>query len=197
MLVAWLDAVAGDAASLVSRGGMKTKVFAARRAARSGATTIIASGRSEDVLARLSRGEQLGTLLVPDQAPLVARKQWLANQLQVCGSLVLDAGAVDAVCRRNSSLLGVGVTAVHGEFSRGELVACLTPENREIARGLVNYNATEARRIKGHPSASIEGSVRPDQLGLGVLGHLVGRFVQEVTPGQVPSQCFLATCVVL
>ncbi|MDH3712642.1 MAG: glutamate 5-kinase [Gammaproteobacteria bacterium] len=151
-----LDQLAGPSPSAVGRGGMITKVFAARRAAASGATTIIASGRSTDVLARLRQSEELGTVLTPDQAPLLARKQWLASQLQLRGMLVLDDGARRALLERNSSLLAVGVTAVKGNFVRGEVVACIGDEGTEIARGLVNYSAAEARQIQGQPSGAIE-----------------------------------------
>ncbi len=151
-----LDALAGPSLSMLGRGGMITKVFAARRAAGSGATTVIASGRTHEVLARLRGGEVLGSVLTPDHAPLLARKQWLANQLQLRGTLVLDDGAGRALLERNSSLLAVGVTAVHGDFVRGEVVACIDDNGAEIARGLVNYSAAEARQIQGRPSGAIE-----------------------------------------
>ena len=151
-----LDRLAGPSLSAMGRGGMVTKVSSARRAAGSGAATVIASGRTDEVLARLRQGEELGTLLTPDQAPLLARKQWLANQLQLRGKLVVDAGAQRALLERNSSLLAVGVTAVHGDFMRGEVVACIGEGGAEIARGLVNYSAAEARQIQGKPSGAIE-----------------------------------------
>ena len=149
------EAMAGGAGSGISRGGMITKIRAARRAARSGAHTVIASGREPDALLRLTRGESLGTLLAAGASPLAARKQWLADHLQLAGSLTLDAGAVKAL-EAGSSLLPVGVTTVEGEFVRGAAVACRTPEGREIARGLINYSAAEARRIARHPSNEIE-----------------------------------------
>ncbi|GAB1412653.1 glutamate 5-kinase [Candidatus Desulfobacillus denitrificans] len=150
-----LEAMAGGAGSGISKGGMLTKVRAAQRAARSGAHTLIASGREADVLPRLARGEALGTLLFASATPLAARKQWLADHLQLAGSLVLDAGAVQALAA-GKSLLPVGVTAVEGEFERGAAVACRSADGREIARGLVNYSSSEARRIARQPSSEIE-----------------------------------------
>jgi glutamate 5-kinase len=150
-----LEAMAGGAGSGISKGGMITKVKAAQRAARSGAHTLIASGRETDVLPRLARGEALGTLLFASATPLAARKQWLADHLQLAGSLILDPGAVKALAS-GKSLLPVGVTAVEGEFGRGAAVACRTADGREIARGLVNYSSTEARRIARQPSSEIE-----------------------------------------
>ena len=128
---------------------------AAQRAARSGAHTLIASGREADVLPRLVRGDALGTLLFASASPLAARKQWLADHLQLAGSLILDAGAVQALAA-GKSLLPVGVTAVEGEFERGAAVACRTADGREVARGLVNYSSSEARRIARKPSGEVE-----------------------------------------
>ncbi len=150
-----LEAMAGGGSKL-GRGGMLTKVQAARRAARSGAATIIASGRVEHVLEAIANGDVLGTLLLPDQAPVVARKQWLAGQLQLRGQLTLDVGAVKVLRESGRSLLAVGVTAVQGDFARGEVVACVDVNGKEIARGLVNYNAAEARKIMRQPSDKIE-----------------------------------------
>ncbi len=147
---------AGGGVGRLGSGGMLTKVLAARRAAQSGAATIIAAGRQEDVLLGIAAGEDIGTLIVPAKAPLVARKQWLASRLELHGSLVLDAGAVEVLRRSGRSLLAVGVTRVAGDFRRGELVACLDAEGRQVARGLVNYNAEEAGRIAGHASDQIE-----------------------------------------
>ena len=149
-----LLAMAGSG-STHGRGGMRTKLAAAALAARSGTATRIASGREAEVLTRLADGESIGTLLVPDRAPLAARKQWLAGQLEVRGRLSLDAGASEVLTRSGRSLLAVGVKAVDGDFQRGEMVACDDPENREIARGMVNYNAEETRTIMGHPSERI------------------------------------------
>ncbi|HEX4929015.1 MAG TPA: glutamate 5-kinase [Burkholderiales bacterium] len=151
-----LEAMAGGSGSAIAKGGMLTKVQAARRAARSGAHTVIASGHEPDVLLRLARGERLGTLLRARTVPLAARKQWLADHLTVAAHLVLDAGAVKALCRDGKSLLPIGVTDVRGEFQRGEVVACVDAQGREVARGLVNYSAEEARRILRRPSAEIE-----------------------------------------
>ncbi len=150
-----LEAMAGGVGSGISKGGMITKVRAAQRAARSGAHTLIASGREADVLPRLAKGEALGTLLFASATPLAARKQWLADHLQLAGSLILDAGAVKALAS-GRSLLPIGVTAVEGEFERGAAVACRTPDGREVARGLVNYSSSEARRIARQPSSEIE-----------------------------------------
>ncbi len=150
-----LELMAGGSGSL-GRGGMLTKVRAAARAARSGASTLIVSGREPDVLGRVAAGESLGTLLQAVKAPLAARKQWLAGQLTVRGTLRLDAGAVSVLCNSGRSLLPVGVTAVEGGFERGELVSCLDPDGREVGRGLVNYSADEAQRIIGQPSDRIE-----------------------------------------
>jgi len=151
-----LEAMAGGAASELARGGMLTKVLAARRAARSGAQTVIASGRERDVLQRLAAGEEIGTLIQAQTTPLAARKQWLADHVQVAGRLRLDAGAARALLARGKSLLPVGVKAVEGEFERGAVVACLDPDGKEIARGLTNYGAQESRRIAGRASSEIE-----------------------------------------
>jgi glutamate 5-kinase len=135
---------------------MVTKVRAARLAARSGTPTIIAPGRGDRVLTRIAQGESVGTLLVPFQGPQAARKQWLAGQLQVRGQLTLDAGAVNAVREKGKSLLAVGVKALKGSFNRGEVVACMDEAGREVARGLVNYDAGEVARIRGQPSSQFE-----------------------------------------
>ncbi|MBI3900135.1 MAG: glutamate 5-kinase [Gammaproteobacteria bacterium] len=138
------------------RGGMRTKLLAAEKAARSGAATVIAAGREPEILQRLLKGETIGTLLLPPQGRLAARKQWLAGPLQVRGRLMLDAGAVTAIRAASKSLLPVGIIKVEGSFGRGEIVACIDADGREIARGLVNYSAEEARRIMGQPSDRIE-----------------------------------------
>jgi glutamate 5-kinase len=151
-----LEAMAGGTGSALAKGGMLTKVLAAKRAARSGAHTVIASGREQDVLLRLAQGEAIGTLLTADTVPLAARKQWLADHLNVAGRLTLDAGAVRALKRDGKSLLPIGVLEVSGEFPRGEVVGCLDPEGREVARGLVNYSAEETRKIMRRPSGEIE-----------------------------------------
>ncbi|MEH6822334.1 MAG: glutamate 5-kinase [Motiliproteus sp.] len=152
----YLDAVAGGGAGALGRGGMQTKLRAARLAARSGAATVIVGGREADVLLRLRAGESLGTLLTPDCEPQAARKQWLAGHLQARGTLVLDAGAVKVLAEFGRSLLPVGVKAVEGVFSRGEMVLCVDEQGTVVARGLVNYSADEARRIIGRSSTLIE-----------------------------------------
>lgn len=149
------EAMAGGAGSGISRGGMITKIRAAQRAASSGAHTLIASGRETDPLLRLAAGESLGTLLHSGSTPLAARKQWLADHLQLAGSLVLDAGAAKAL-REGASLLPIGVLEVHGEFGRGTAVACVDAAGHEIARGLTNYASPDARRIARHASSEIE-----------------------------------------
>jgi glutamate 5-kinase len=160
------EAMAGGAGSGISRGGMITKIRAAQRAARSGADTLIASGRETDVLLRLVHGEPVGTLLYATATPLAARKQWLADHLQLAGSLTLDDGAVRALSG-GRSLLPVGVAAVDGEFARGAVVACRNAAGREVARGLCNYSSGEAKRIAGRSSQDIEsilGYVEEDEL---------------------------------
>ena len=149
------EAMAGGAGSGISKGGMITKVRAAQRAARSGAHTLIASGHEKDATLRLMAGETLGTLLFAAATPLAARKQWLADHLQLAGSLVLDAGALVAL-RDGRSLLPIGVVSVEGEFERGAAVACRDQAGREIARGLINYSSSESRRIARRPSSEIE-----------------------------------------
>jgi glutamate 5-kinase len=153
---AQLEKMAGSAGSHIGRGGMLTKILAAKRAARSGAHTVIASGHEPDVLLRLVRGESIGTLLTAPMLSLAARKQWLADHLQVSGKLVLDPGAVRALHSEGKSLLPIGIKSVSGEFNRGAVVACVGEDGTEIARGLTNYSATEARRIAGHASKEIE-----------------------------------------
>lgn len=155
-----LDAMAGGGAGALGRGGMLTKLRAARLAARSGAFTVIVGGRIEDVITRLREGDPKGTLLLPEQGRLAARKQWLASHLQTRGSLTLDAGAVRVLLQGGRSLLPVGVRSVAGRFRRGEMVSCHDELGREIARGLVNYDADDARRVIGHSSDEI-----PDLLG--------------------------------
>ena len=152
-----LDALAGGSNGTLGRGGMVTKLQAARLAARSGCNTVIAGGRNQNILHQIASGENVGTLLSASQKPLAARKQWLAGQLQVKGKLILDAGAVDVLTRRGRSLLAVGVTAVEGIFTRGDLVSCVDSNGIEVARGLVGYNSDEADRIKGHSAESIAG----------------------------------------
>jgi glutamate 5-kinase len=150
-----LDGMAGEGGAL-GRGGMVTKLRAARLAARSGTETVIASGRVNNVLAQIAAGETVGTWLKTGKQPQNARKQWLASMVQVLGSVELDDGAVQVLRDAGRSLLPVGVRGVHGNFSRGDMVSCRDGQGREIARGLVNYSADETRRIMGSPSSEIE-----------------------------------------
>lgn len=150
-----LEKMAGGAGSSVGTGGMLTKILAAKRAARSGAHTIIASGRENQVLVRLAQGEAIGTHLRAEQFKLVAKKQWMADHLRVSGRLVLDDGAVKVLIADGKSLLPIGVTAVEGSFERGDVVACVDAQGKELARGLVNYNASEAAKILRKPSNEI------------------------------------------
>jgi glutamate 5-kinase len=152
-----LDVMAGDSRSGLGRGGMYTKVRAARLASRSGAATVIAAGAVDDVLTAVIAGADLGTHLLPDIEPLVARKRWLAGQLQVKGRLILDAGAVRMLRNEGKSLLAVGVKSTSGRFERGELVSCVDESGLEIARGLVNYSAADAQLIAGKSSSEFEG----------------------------------------
>jgi len=151
-----LEQMAGGTSSAIARGGMLTKVLAAKRAARSGAATVIASGRQSDVLLRLARGEGIGTLLRAGTTPLAARKQWLADHLQVSGRLMIDEGATRALTAQGKSLLPIGVKSVEGDFERGAVVACIASDSRDIARGLINYSAAESRLIIGKVSGDIE-----------------------------------------
>jgi glutamate 5-kinase len=151
-----LEAMAGDAGSALGKGGMITKVLAAKRAARSGASTVIASGREAGVLTRLASGEAVGTLLRAPTVTLAARKQWLADHVQLAGRLILDAGAVKALSSGGKSLLPIGVIRVEGTFERGEVVGCVGEDGREVARGLVNYGAQDAAKIARRASAEIE-----------------------------------------
>jgi glutamate 5-kinase len=151
-----LEKMAGDSRSGLGRGGMSTKVRAARLASRSGAGTVVAAGAVNDVIASVISGVDLGTYLVPDVEPLVARKRWLAGQLQVKGRLVLDAGAVRVLKDDGKSLLAVGVKSVSGQFERGELVSCVNEGGEEIARGLINYGSADAQLIAGKSSSDFE-----------------------------------------
>lgn len=151
-----LEQMCSNAPGVLGSGGMRAKVLAARRAARAGAATLIASGRDESVLEHILLGAAPGTLLTPSRERLVARKQWIAGQLQVRGQLWLDAGAARVLQAEGRSLLPVGVTRVEGQFKRGEMVACLDPAGAEIARGLVNYDAQAAAQLAGLPSDQIE-----------------------------------------
>jgi glutamate 5-kinase len=151
-----LEAMAGGTGGALGCGGMLTKLKAATRAARSGAATIIVSGRISEVLLKIAFGEPLGTLLLPSQSPIAARKQWLASHLKMRGTLCLDEGAVRALCQKGKSLLPIGVSRIQGEFDRGEMVACVGPDGQTVAKGLVNYGAEETRKILQHSSEEIE-----------------------------------------
>jgi glutamate 5-kinase len=150
-----LEAMAGGAGSSFSKGGMITKVLAAKRAAASGAHTVIASGREDKTLVRLAAGELIGTALLASTPRLAARKQWLADHLQTRGRIILDAGAARALTAQGTSLLPVGVLEVQGDFMRGEVVSCVDAKGVEIARGMVNYPASETRLIMRKPSGEI------------------------------------------
>ena len=151
-----IELMASDVGGIVGRGGMLTKIIAAKRAARSGAHTIIASGHEANVLVRLVQGEAIGTQLMTKTLKVAARKQWLANHLQTHGKITLDEGAVKALTVEGKSLLPIGVTNTTGNFERGEVVNCIDLEGREIARGLVNYSAMETQKILRCPSSEIE-----------------------------------------
>ena len=141
---------------ILGRGGMLTKLRAAKLAAKSGANTVIATGLEQDILPHIAGGQNCGTLLTSSHAPLTARKQWLAGLSQVHGRLVLDPGAVNVLRNQGKSLLAVGVRAVEGDFRRGEIVSCVAEDRTEIARGLVNYGASDARKIIGKSSSQFE-----------------------------------------
>ena len=151
-----LEAMAGGAGSNIGRGGMLTKILAAKRAAGSGASTVIAWGREPDALLRLARGEAIGTLLLAQTAKTHARKQWMVDQLQLRGSVTVDAGAAAKLLGEGKSLLPIGMTAVEGDFSRGDVIAVLDQRGTEIARGLANYASSEARLICRKPSGEFE-----------------------------------------
>jgi glutamate 5-kinase len=159
-----LEAMAGGAGTGIGRGGMLTKILAAKRAATSGAHTVIAWGREEQILTRLANGEAIGTQLIAQTAHLTARKQWMADHLQTAGKVTLDAGAVQKLTSHGKSLLPIGVIEVTGEFGRGDVITCTDETGRAIARGMTNYSSSEARRIMRRPSSEI----------LGILG-----FVEE------------------
>jgi glutamate 5-kinase len=151
-----LERMAGGAGSSIGRGGMLTKILAAKRAAGSGASTVIAWGREPDVLVRLAAGEAIGTALVAATPKLAARKQWMADHLQLRGAVVVDAGAAEKVRDGGKSLLPIGVVEVQGEFHRGDVIAVRGPDGAELARGLANYGSAEARLIARKPSSEFE-----------------------------------------
>ncbi len=150
-----LDTAAFGGNTNIGRGGMLTKLQAARQAANSGCSTIIAGGFLDKIIPRISKGEKVGTFLRTKKKPLTARKKWLASQLQVRGALHLDAGASEVLMQKGRSLLPVGVVSVEGNFSRGDLVSCLDDNKQEIARGLVNYSSSDTKLIKGRGTSSI------------------------------------------
>ena len=152
-----LEAMAGGAGSSIGKGGMLTKVLAARRAATSGASTVIAWGREPDALLRLAAGEPVGTVLLAPTAKHHARQRWMVDHLQLAGSVIVDAGAVAKLRDEGKSLLPVGITGVLGDFSRGDVIAVRDEGGQEIARGLANYASAEARLMCRHPSSEIEG----------------------------------------
>lgn len=151
-----LEAMAGGAGSGIGKGGMITKVLAAKRAATSGASTVIASGRERDVLLRLMRGEAIGTWLMAQTPVAQARKRWMIDHLQLPGAVRIDAGAVSKVVQEGKSLLPIGMTAVVGEFSRGDVIAIQDEAGREVARGLANYASSEARLICRKSSSQLD-----------------------------------------
>ncbi len=151
-----LEAMAGGAGSHIGRGGMLTKILAAKRAAGSGTNTVIAYGRETDVLLRLAAGESIGTTLWAGTAKLAARKQWMVDHLQLRGAVLVDDGATAKLRDEGKSLLPIGVHEVQGEFVRGDVIAVRTMQGLEVARGLANYSAAEARLIARKPSAQIE-----------------------------------------
>lgn len=150
-----LDAMVSGAGTL-GRGGMVTKLRAARLAARSGTQTVIAGGSRDNIIGKLAQGEAIGTLLLAEQQPQAARKRWLAGQLQCRGDLILDDGAVKVLKQSGRSLLAVGIASITGNFTRGDLVSCKDTKGQEIARGLVNYNSQEAQKILRQASDKIE-----------------------------------------
>lgn len=162
-----LEQMAGGAGSHLGKGGMLTKVLAAKRAARSGAHTIIASGQQQDVLLRLCEGESIGSALLASQPVWSARKQWMADHLRLRGRVMLDQGAVKAILSDGKSLLPIGVKAVEGVFDPGDLVSCIDADGHECARGLINYSSYDARKIIGKPSHQIPeimGEMTPSEL---------------------------------
>jgi glutamate 5-kinase len=151
-----LEKMAGGAGSSLGRGGMITKVLAAKRAASSGASTVIAWGRETDVLLRLAGGEAIGTLLTAPTQKLAARKQWMADHLQLRGVVIVDDGAAAKLKDHGKSLLPIGMVEVQGEFHRGDVIAVRTASGVEFARGLANYSSSQARLIARKPSAEFE-----------------------------------------
>jgi glutamate 5-kinase len=154
-----LERMAGGAGSSIGKGGMITKILAAKRAAGSGASTVIAWGREPQVLERLAAGESIGTLLVASTPKLAARKQWMADHLQLRGTVVVDDGAAEKLAREGKSLLPIGVVEVRGEFARGDVIAVQRADGSAVARGLANYSAAETRLIARKPSSQIDSAL--------------------------------------
>lgn len=161
-----LEDYAGEGGSL-GRGGMRTKLKAAVIATKSGTQTVIASGNDDTTLIKIADGENVGTLLTTDKGPVTARKQWLANQSYLQGTVTLDAGAIIALTKNGKSLLPVGISAVSGDFKRGEIISCVDSSGNEIARGLTNYDAAQTKLIMGKSNKQIEkllGQLDEDEL---------------------------------
>jgi len=154
-----LELMAGGAGSSIGRGGMITKVLAAKRAAGSGASTVIAWGREHDVLLRLAAGERIGSALIAATPKLAARKQWMVDHLQLRGAVVVDAGAVQKLRDEGKSLLPIGVVEVQGDFQRGDVISVRGPGGKELARGLANYSSAETRLIARKSSTQIEAAL--------------------------------------
>lgn len=187
-----LEAMAGGSGSSIGTGGMLTKILAAKRSANSGGHTIIASGREPDVLVRLGQGERIGTELRAILPIRSARERWLANHLRLRGRLTLDAGAVRALTRDHKSLLPIGVVAIEGEFERGDVVACVDAHGVECGRGLINYNASDTRRIMGRPSsqiADILGSMSATELIHRDNMIVMGATQEEAPPAPPGPEC--------
>jgi glutamate 5-kinase len=161
-----LESYAGDGGSL-GRGGMRTKLKAAVIATRSGTQTIIASGNNDSTLIKIADGENVGTLLTTNKEPITARKQWLANQSHLLGAVTLDDGAIVALTQNGKSLLPVGISAVSGDFKRGEIISCVDKSGNEIARGLTNYDSVQTKLIMGKSNKEVEkllGQLDEDEL---------------------------------
>ena len=176
-----LELMAGSAGSAIGRGGMITKVLAAKRAAGSGASTVIAWGREPDVLLRLAAGERIGSALLARTAKLAARKQWMVDHLQLRGSVVVDDGAVRKLRDEGKSLLPIGVVEVQGDFQRGDVIAVRGHAGKELARGLANYSSTETRLIARKPSTQIEASL--GYVNEPELIHRTNLVLAQVEPG--------------
>jgi glutamate 5-kinase len=164
-----LDALASAGSGAMGRGGMQTKLRAARLAARSGANTVIASGLEPNILMQILDRADVGTLLTADLTPMTARKRWLAGQLRAKGDLVLDSGAARAITQQGVSLLAIGVVAVNGSFLRGEMVRMVDQQGNVLAQGLTNYSSDEVLRLAGRHSDQF--AERIDYVGEPELVH--------------------------